>query len=130
MSQAAFLRQFDADAFAGFAAAGIADAATYLSPEALQAIDAYDPDDPDAVPPPLPVPCTVTVDRDVENFGDDRAPVSTLTTRIAFQRAEVAPAQRGRVTLLDELGLPAETFVLVERARADESLSVWWVQHA
>ena len=134
MSQAAFLRAFDAAASAAFLAAGIADAGAYLSPAALadlQAIADHDPDDPEVPPPPavpVPVACTVLVDRNVEDFGDDAAPVSVHRTRVSFQRAELAPAQGGRVTLLDALGAPLETFELVQRARADESLSAWWVQ--
>lgn len=134
MSQAAFCRAFDALAFATFASSGIADAAAYLSPADLadlKAISDHDPDDPEApAPPPAPVPvaCTVLVDRDVDDFGDDVAVVSVNRTRITFQRAELPPEQGGQVTLLDDAGAAAETFVLVQRTRSDESQSAWWVQ--
>lgn len=135
MSQAAFLAQFDAAAFGVFASAGIADAATYLSPAALadlDAIAAYDPEDPEADPPPpapVPVACTVLVDRNVEDFGDEGAPVSVQRTRITVQRAEITPEQGGQVSVLDDAGAVAEVFELVQRTRdSDESRSAWWVQ--
>ncbi len=128
MSQAAFLRQFDAAAFGAFAAAGLADAATYLSPAALailRAIAAHDPANP--LPPPaapVPVACTVLVDRDVETFDDEGPAVSALRTKISIQRAQFEPEQGGQLTV------EGDTFALVQRTRADESLSAWWVQHA
>lgn len=135
MSQAAFLRDFDARVFGVFAGAGLADAGRYLSPAALadlEAIEAHDPEDPDAPPPPavpVPVSCTVLVDRDVEDFGDDGAPVSVPRTRITFQRAELEPEQGGRVALLDTGGWAVETFELVQRTQpTDESRTAWWVQ--
>ena len=115
MSQAAFLRAFDAAAFGAFAAAGIADAAEYLAPN--------------AAPGYPPTPCTVLVDRDVEDFGEDVAPVSAFRTRITFQRLEVTAEEGGVVSLLDAAGLVAEVFTLAQRTRHDEGISAWWVQH-
>lgn len=134
MSQKDFLREFDEEAFEAFLDAGIADAATYLSPAALAdlaAIEDHDPDDQDAPPlpeVPVPVACTVLVDRNVEDFGDDAAPVSVRRTRVTFQRAELSPEQGGQVTLLDDDGEPVEAFLLVQRTQGDESRSAWWVQ--
>lgn len=149
MSQAAFLRSFDALAGAAFLGAGLADRAAYLSPEAQAALAAhaaalaayqaalaaYDPLDPLAGPPPvapsaegLPVavPCTVMVDRDVQDFSEaDLAPVSARQTLVAFQRAEVEPAGGG---LVEVVGYPG-AMRLVRRARVDESRSVWEVEH-
>jgi hypothetical protein len=116
MSQRAFLQAFEAAAFGAFAAAGIADAAEYLAP--------------DAAPDAVPVPCTVLVDRNVEDFGDEVAPVSAFRTRITFQVIEVAPEEGGMVSLLDDAGLVAESFTLAQRTRHDEGISAWWVQHA
>lgn len=115
MSQRAFLQAFDVAAFGAFAAAGIADAAEYLAP--------------DAAPDALPVPCTVLVDRNVEDFGEDIGPVSAFRTRITFQVLEVTPDEGGIVSLLDGAGLVAESFTLAQRTRHDEGISAWWVQH-
>lgn len=131
MSQHAWKRRFDAMAIGSFAAAGLADAATYLSPAALadlRTIADHDPDDPDAPPlpaTPVPVPCTVLVDQDTEDFGDDLAPVSVHRTSVAVQRADFEPEQGGQVTV------GATTYLLVQRVAgrgSDESLSRWWVQ--
>lgn len=130
MSQLEWMRGFDAMAFAAFRGAGLGDAGSYLSPAALadlRAIAGHDPDDPDAPPPPptpVPVACTVLVDRDVEDFAESGAVVSTLRTKVTFQREELTPEQGG------ELAIGPERFVLVQRVRADESASAWWVQHA
>jgi len=115
MSQRAFMQAFDAAAFSLFATAGLADAAEYLAP--------------DAAPGTLPAPCTVLVDRDVEDFGDEVAPVSTFRTRITFQRLEVTAEEGGVVSLLDAAGLVTEVFTLAQRTRHDEGISAWWVQH-
>ncbi|WP_298580591.1 hypothetical protein [uncultured Luteimonas sp.] len=115
MSQRAFLQAFDAAAFGTFAAAGIADAAEYLAP--------------DAAPGAPAVPCTVLVDRNVEDFGDDIAPVSAFRTRITFQVSELAAEEGGVVSLLDAAGLVTESFTLAQRTRHDEGISAWWVQH-
>lgn len=109
MSQAEFLRSFDAMAFGAFGGAGLADAATYLPLG--------------SGPGDAPAECLVLVDRNVEDFGNDLAPVSTLRTRVTFQRADVEPVEGGAVTV------GSETFILVQRTRADESVSAWWVQH-
>ena len=109
MSQDAFLRQFDADAFAGFFAAGLADAATYLPR--------------DAAPGATPTPCTVLVDRNVVDFDAEAVGnISLRRTRVTFQRAEVTPTDGGKVTV------GGETFILVQREREDSSTSAWWVQ--
>jgi hypothetical protein len=128
MSQAAFLRSFDSAAFAGFLASGLADAARYLSPAALEAIAAHDPEDPDAPPLPEPQPCTVLVDRNVADFGDDGAPVNVGRIRVTFLGAEVSPERQGLVTLLDDAGNEAETFELAQRVATDESVRAWWVK--
>jgi len=133
MSQAAFLRQFDAMAFGAFANAGLADAARYLTPAQVQVlaqIAAHDPDSPDEPPAaPAPVACTVLVDHNVEDFGDDAAPVSVYRTRITFQRAELVPEQGGQVSILDSADAVTGVYVLVQRTgRNDESASAWWVQ--
>ena len=106
MNQAAFLRDFDAAAVGAFLGAGMADDAVYTAPGGGAG-----------------VACRVLVDRDVEDFGDDAAPVSLRRTRITFQRAEVEPVAMAQVVI------GAETFTLAKRVRFDESLSVWWVQH-
>lgn len=109
MSQDAFLRQFDADAFAGFFAAGLADAATYLPR--------------DAAPGATPTPCTVLVDRNVVDFDAEAVGnVSLRRTRVTFQRGAITPAEGGKVTI------GSETFTLVQREREDSSASAWWVQ--
>lgn len=104
MSQRDFLQRFDAAAFSAFSAVGIADAANYLAPGSTNLLA-----------------CTVTVDRDVVDFGDDGAPVSAPQTLVTFQRAELEPARLGRLVL------PGETFVLEKRIRQDESRSQWVV---
>ncbi len=115
MNQAAFLRQFDANAIGAFFGAGLADAATYQAPT---------PEGDDPVVP-APVSCTVLVDRNVTDFGDDLAPVSVPVVLVTFQRSEVEPAG-GTVTLTGT----GEAFSLIRRVRADESVSRWEVQHA
>lgn len=115
MSQRAFLQAFDAAAFGAFQAAGIADAAEYLAP--------------DAAPDAVATPCTVLVDRNVEDFGDDIGPVSAFRTRVTFQRLEITPEQGGMVSLLDAFGNVTESFQLAQRTRHDEGISAWWVQH-
>jgi hypothetical protein len=104
VSQRDFLRQFDALALSAFSAAGIADAGNYYAPGSTTA-----------------QPCTVTIDRDVVDYGDDGAAVSTPKTLVAFQRAEVEPVRGGRLVL------PRETFVLDKRFKQDESRSQWVV---
>ncbi|NJC38142.1 hypothetical protein GGR60_002696 [Xanthomonas arboricola] len=106
MNQRQFLAAFDSDAFAAFADVGMADVAAYQAPGA------------DTV-----VSCTVQIDRNVRDFGDDIMPVSTVYTLVTFQRAEVEPAKRGRLVL------PGETLVLAERVRQDESISQWVADH-
>lgn len=103
MSQRDFLRRFDAAAFAVFKGAGLADGAVYTAPGGAQ------------------LPCTVTIDRDVADFGDDEAPVSAPQTLVTFQRSEVEPVRFARLTL------DGEVFVLDQRIRQDESISQWVV---
>ncbi|MBD9368856.1 hypothetical protein [Xanthomonas sp. XNM01] len=118
MSQADFLRAFDASAFAAFATAGLADAAHYLPAQ--------------AAPGTLPVRCGVLVDRSVQDFGDELAPVAVPRTLITLQKAEVSAVQFGTVQLLDALGQPqpGEMYDLVKLVREDESITRWEVQHA
>lgn len=113
MNQTAFLRDFDAHAVAAFFGTGLADAATYVA-------------DPAAGPAQDAVPCTVLVDRDVTDFGDDLAPISVPLVLASFQRAEVEPVAGAQITLT----ATGEIFDLVRRVRADESISRWEVQHA
>lgn len=113
MSQKEFLQEFDDFAFEEFLDAGLADSAMY-----------YPKPPAGGGPAPEPVPCTVLVDRNVEDFGDDAAPVSALRTRVTFQRAQVEPDGGARVVV------DGEAFTLAGRARQDESISAWWVQHA
>lgn len=109
MSQDAFLRAFDAHAFAAFFSAGLADAASYLPPE--------------SAPLATPVPCTVLVDRDVVDFDAEAVGSTSLRrTRVTFQLRDVSPAEGGQVTI------GANTYTLVQRERDDGSLSAWWVQ--
>ncbi|KIJ00481.1 hypothetical protein ST27_10330 [Xanthomonas phaseoli pv. phaseoli] len=103
MSQRDFLRRFDASAFSVFKDAGLADGAVYTAPGGAQ------------------LPCTVTIDRDVADFGDDEAPVSAPQTLVTFQRSEVEPVRLARLALNDEV------FVLDRRIRQDESISQWVV---
>lgn len=106
MNQRQFLEAFDSDAFAAFADVGMADVAAYKAPGADTLVS-----------------CTVQIDRNVRDFGDDIMPVSTGYTLVTFQRAEVEPAKRGRLVL------PGETLVLAERVRQDESISQWVADH-
>lgn len=115
MSQTAFLRDFDAQAIAAFFGSGLADAATYVA-------------NPAADPAQDPVPCTVLVDRDVTDFGDDLAPVSVPVVLVTFQRAEVDP-QAGDAGAQVTLTATGEVFDLIRRVRADESICRWEVQH-
>lgn len=109
MSQDAFLRQFDADAFAGFFAAGLADAGAYLPPG--------------AAPGATPTPCTVLVDHNVVDFDAEAVGnVSLRRTRVTFQRGEITPTEGGTITV------GTDTFTLVQRERQDSSASAWWVQ--
>lgn len=105
MSQRDFLQSFDAYAFGAFFDAGMADAATYTPLEGGAG-----------------VACRVLVDRGVRDFGDDFAPVSTFRVLVTFQLAQVTPSEGGTVAI------GTETFTLVQRVRADESISQWGVQ--
>lgn len=111
MNQRAFLQEFDEAAFDAFREAGIADAATYLPP--------------DAAPGAVATPCVVAVDQGVQDVGEDLAPVSAPFTRVSFQRAEVEPAFGGQVTITAS----GVALRLVRRVRQDESQSAWQVEH-
>lgn len=106
MSQTDFLREFDSLAVGTFKAIGIADAAVYRAPGS--AVD---------------VPCDVTVDRDVRDFGEDLSPVSAAYTVLRFQRGQVEPERGALVTLT----ATSEAFNLDRRIRQDESASEWVV---
>lgn len=105
MSQAAYLRDFDAMAFAALADCGLADAAIYR-----------------ATITATPVDCTVLVDREVRDFGDDVAPVSTAYTRVIFQRIQVQPVRGGIVAI------EGVDYELADRIGEDEAASRWVVQ--
>lgn len=105
MSQAAFLRDFDAMAFAALADCGLADAATYRANASAPLVD-----------------CAVLVDREVRDFGDDVAPVSTAYTRVIFQRIQVQPVRGGIVTI------EGVDYELADRIGEDEAASRWVVQ--
>ncbi|MDY4296831.1 MULTISPECIES: hypothetical protein [unclassified Xanthomonas] len=106
MSQREFLRQFDAVAFGAFADAGVGDRADYFAPGSA-----------------VGVPCTVLIDRDYVEFGDDGAPVSAPQTQVKLQLAEVEPMRFGRLVL------PGESLVLEKRVQQDESSARWVVAH-
>lgn len=128
MSQFDAMRDLDAYLVGGMLAQDLADQARYYTPAKvmiLRAIANHDPSSP--IPPPAEPPaqaCEVMVDRAVADYGDDPGSVSVLRTRIHFLRVQVEPEPGAWVEV------DAETFELVQRASADESLSVWWVQHA
>lgn len=104
MSQQAFLRDFDANAFGNFLAAGIADVATYTAPSGGAALA-----------------CDVLVDRNVRDFGEDASLVAAAYTLVTFQRAQVTPARGGTVVV------EGESFTLDAEVRSDESISRWVV---
>ena len=104
MSQAGFLRQFDAAAFGAFRDAGIGDDARYTAPEAVASL-----------------PCVVLVDRDAADYGAEIAPVATRRVVVTFQRADFQPARSGRVLV------GADSYQLEELLSEDESASRWVV---
>lgn len=105
MSEAAFLRDFDANFFAAWGAVCGGIAATYTSP--LGTTTAVE----------------VLVDHDITQFGDDQVPVSAPTTVVTFRLAQVVPETLGTVTV------DGATYTLVQRISiSDESLSRWAVQ--
>lgn len=106
MSQRDFLRQFDAVAFGAFAEAGVGDRVVYFAPGSATG-----------------VPCTVLIDRDYVEFGDDGAPVSVPQTHVTLQLAEMEPMRFGRLVL------PGESLVLERRVQQDESSTRWVVAH-
>lgn len=109
MNQRDWMQQFDAAAFAAFLDTGLADRARYYAPSTTAGID-----------------CTVLVDRDVRDYGDDLAPVSTSYVRISLRRDEVDADKLARVALLDAAGTEVEWFRLAAAlAETDESLTHW-----
>ncbi|UYK82311.1 hypothetical protein NG829_08475 [Xanthomonas sacchari] len=106
MSQREFLQQLDAALFGAFTDAGMGDRALYLAPGTAAG-----------------VPCTVLVDRDYVDFGDDGASVSAPQTYVTLQMAEALPARFGKVIVAGEV------LVLDARVRQDESSSRWVVVH-
>jgi len=104
MSQAAFLRQFDAAVFGAFRDAGIGDDARYTAPEAGASL-----------------PCVVLVDRDVADYGAEIAPVATRRVVVTFRRADFQPVRRGRVVV------GTDSYLLDELLSEDESATRWVV---
>lgn len=106
MSEAAFIRERDADFFSAWSTVVGGIAATYTPPAGA------------------PVACQVLLDHGVDQFAeDDRAPVSIMATRAAFRREELEPATGG--TLVVE----GTTYRLVQRiSGSDPSLSVWTLE--
>lgn len=107
MSQKAFLQGLDALMFGAFKAAGVADAATY------------------EFPPGTAVPCTVLLDEDVQDFGDDDAPVSAPFDRVTLQLSEVTPRAGGIV----QITATGDRLKLERRLGGDSSASQWVVLH-
>ena len=106
MSQAAFLAAFDARACTAFAAAGIADAATYTPAGGT------------------PVACTVLVDMDLARYGL-QSTASNSTALISLFHAEVPlPAKDGIVAI------GGARWKLVRVFDRDESRSRWESAHA
>jgi hypothetical protein len=108
MSQRAALQAMDAAIVGAFAAAGMADAATYTPPGGGVA-----------------VPCEVMVDRNVEIFADAGADVPTRGIVVAMQLAQVPAPARGGVVAVD-----GEQLRLVAKVEGDESLERWEAQPA
>jgi len=86
MNQRAFLSQMDAGLHASFAAAGMADLATYTQPEGGPAL-----------------PCQVYVDRDSEMIGGLRQFVAGRVEVVYVRTADFRPASKGRVLVDGEL---------------------------
>lgn len=107
MSQRQWMQDFDALAYGTFLAAGLADTGSYV---------------PKAGGPAQP--CTLLVDRDVRDFLDDVAPVSTAYTRVTFQRGELTPEEGATVTV------DGTAYTLERRISEDASKSVWVVVRA
>lgn len=106
MSQAAMLRALDADMIGAFAAAGMADAASYTPPGANQ----------------TPVSCDVLVDDVlVESIGESSRAVGNRR-EVTFQRAQVTPVRGGFVEI-DEVSWRLESL-----EQQDASVSRWTVQ--
>jgi hypothetical protein len=104
MSQRAALQAMDAAIVGAFAAAGMADAATYTPPGGGVA-----------------VPCEVMVDRNLEIGAD----VPTRGIVVAMQLAQVPAPARGGVVAVD-----GEQLRLVAKVEGDESLERWEAQPA
>ena len=107
MSDAAFRRQFDAAFFDAWAGVVGGLEAAYLAPGAA-----------------TPVPVEVLKDVNVEQFGEDGAPIAFHAVVLTFRRTQVEPASRATVTLVDS----GEVFTLAQHIGGDESLSRWAVR--
>lgn len=106
MNQKAFMQGFDALAFGAFRSAGVADAGFYIGVDGLEH------------------PCTVLVDKDVQQFtDDDPAPIATTIDRITLQLSEVTP----RATAVVRVEATGQRFKLVQKLRGDSSTEQWEV---
>ncbi len=103
MSSRDFMRQFDAQVIGAFAAAGLADAATYTAPGGT------------------PVPVSVLVDRDIQQWGEGVMPVAAFDVAISLQLAQVSP-RAGGVVHVD-----GEAWKLETKLSDDGSLQKWGV---
>ena len=112
MSQADFLRGFDAMAFGAFQAAGVGDRARYTAPGAVAG-----------------VPCDVLVDRQMTEYGNGVAEVAASHVVVGFQRAQVQPVRLGALVLLRADGTDGEAFRLDAEVEglSDESIVRWVV---
>lgn len=111
MSEAAFKRQFDEAFFEAWGDAMDGINAVYTSPDGLI------------------VDVQVLVDTDVQQFGDDGAPVSEARTFISLRLAQLSPLEPeagAEVSLSGGGGC----YRLVQRVEgSDESISRWLVSH-
>lgn len=107
MSQREFLAGLDASLHASFAAAGMADAGAYTTPDGGAA-----------------VPCQVYVDRDCEMIGGLKQFVAGRVEIAYVCRAGFRPVQKGRV-LVD-----GDTYINAEPLSDDGSVSRWLVRRA
>lgn len=105
MSQRATLQALDADMFAAFADAGMADSATYQAPDGVAV-----------------VPCTALLDQpEIVRDGTD-GPTLGTRTEITLQRSEVGnPQRRGRVVI------DGTVYLMDNPVHEDASISRWTV---
>lgn len=105
MSEAAFMRSFDAAFFKAWAGVVGSLAGVYVSPGGTATL------------------VQVLKESRTVDFGDAYAPVSLLRTVVIFQRAQVEPEIQGTVQV------DGVTYTLAQRLEdGDESLSKWMVQ--